>query len=266
MTSMPAHRSTASYGVEQRGSTKVQHLGIRAAPGINLDTWPDRFFVVQREPGAVPIAVAGPLAERECAELLAALHESEWRFLPGLARWFTAYDQQVYSAPPEPGPRLTAAALRPCCFADFGADAGRVRSFVEAEWPAYQETAPGTWRLHPTCPRALLSRGDSPVHFPATGDPVTPEEARANQRAVLAESPDLAGSPRPWRAVMLAGVEDWIVLDARRHVIVQCGVGSNGADSARWIQDRFGATTTSLPPSPDGRAHPGGLRPSSTPS
>ena len=242
MTSMPAHRSTASYGVVQRGSTKVQHLGIGAAPGINLDTWPDRFFVVQREPGAVPIAVAGPLAERECAELLAALHESEWRFLPGLARWFTVYDQQVYSAPPDPGPRLTAAALRPCCFADFGADAGRVRSFVEAAWPTYQETAPGTWRLHPTCPRALLSRGDSPVHFPATGDPVTPEEARANQRAVLAECPDLAGSPRPWRAVVLAGVEDWIVLDARRHVIVQCGVGSNGADSARWIQDRFGAT------------------------
>jgi hypothetical protein len=242
----PVLRLPGRYEILQRGTANVRSLGVHAAPDVQLDTWPERYFIVRKDGGDTPVAVAGPLAEHDCAEALAQLYRSEWRLLAQIGEWITVVDGRLYAAAGAAGdgPSVGVESLRPRCMSEFGREAETVRSIVREAWPGFTDPPPPAWRLHPIRPRSLLSSTEALVHFPATGDPVTLDEARSNQRAVLAGTPEQAGSPRPWRAVPLhySGIVDWVILDARRHVVVQCGHGEAGAQSARDIKYRFGPT------------------------
>ena len=242
----PVLRLPGRYEILQRGTANVRALGVHAAPDVQLDTWPERYFVVRNDGVSTPVAVAGPLAEHDCAEALAQLYRSEWRLLAQIGEWITVADGRLYAAADAAGhgPSVGVESLRPRCIPDFGQAAEVVRRIVREAWPGFTDPPPPAWRLHPIRPRSLLSSTGALVHFPATGDPVTLDEARWNQLAVLAGTPEQAGSPRPWRSVPLrySGIVDWVILDARRHVVVQCGHGEAGAQSARDIEYRFGAT------------------------
>jgi hypothetical protein len=227
----------------QRGTGNVRSLGVHAAPDVQRDTWPERYFVVRKDGLNTPVAVVGPLAEHDCAEALAQLFRSEWRLLADIGEWITVVDGRLYAAADTAGhgPGVGVESLRPRCMSEFGTGAEAVRSIVREAWPGFSDPPPPAWRLHPTRPRSLLSSTGAPVQFPATGDPVTLDEARSNQLAVLAGTPERAGSPRPWRSVPLhhSGIVDWVVLDARRHVVVQCGHGDAGAQCGREIERHF---------------------------
>jgi hypothetical protein len=246
-TSLPlVLRLPGRYEILQRGTANVRSLGVHAAPDVQLDTWPERYFIVRRNGGDTPVAVAGPLAEYDCAEALAQLYRSEWRLLAQIGEWITVVDGRLYTAADAAGhgPSVGVESLRPRCMSEFGSEAETVQSIVREAWPGFTDPPPPAWRLHPTRPGSLLSSTGALVQFPATGDPVTLDEARSNKLAVLARTPERAGSPRPWRSVPLhySGIVDWVILDARRHVVVQCGHGEAGAQSARDIEYRFGAT------------------------
>ena len=110
-----------------------------------------------------------------------------------------------------------------------------------ADHPVPSASASRTWAFDAARPRTLVSPYATPVNFPATGDPVTIEEACANRDAVLLAEPWRAGSPLPWAAkdVDTGHGPDWIVLDARRHVVVQCGRGDVGREIADLVVRRM---------------------------
>lgn len=233
-------RLPGRYSVFQRGTGHRRSPGVRAAPGVQLETWPDRYFVLRDDGLATPIAVAGPIVEHQCAEELARLFSAEWRYLSPTCEWITVVGDALYAAPTDPAtnrPRIGTESLRPRCFSDFAHAAHLVPKVVQEAYLEVLPHPPPRWRLHPTRPRSLLSLTETVVHFPATGDPVTPAEARSNMLAVLHDRPDQAGSPFPWRASAqrYSGTVDWVILDARNHVVVQCGRGDTGKESAAAI-------------------------------
>jgi hypothetical protein len=75
-----SYRFPGGYEAAQRSRLNTGSASLRVSGDLRMNAPPESFYVIETSQATVTTVVAGPLAAREPADLLASLYNAEWRY------------------------------------------------------------------------------------------------------------------------------------------------------------------------------------------